>query len=121
MQTIHADHGNADLLATLEIQCYNPRYTNLEAEHESSCEWIMKVQEPNPGFRSWLQSPGSLFWVSGKPGCGKSTLMKYTLKILQAQPEILSLCDPTIISFFFYQQGQQQEKSFTGLLHSLVY
>jgi hypothetical protein len=55
--------------------------------------------EPNPGLVSWLQLTAEVFWISGKPGCGEST-MKYALQSLNERREN----NPRILSFFFYQQ-----------------
>ena len=43
-------------------------------------QWI--YSEPQNGsrqwssFTSWLQGPENIYWITGKPGSGKSTLMK---------------------------------------------
>lgn len=80
-------------------------------------------------FREWLGEPNSddLFWISGKPGSGKSTLMKFlashrttldTLKLCQP-PEITSR--PTVISHFIWSAGHPIEAQIKGLLCSLAF
>jgi hypothetical protein len=60
-----------------------------------------------------------MFWIKGKPGSGKSTLMKCVLEHIRRQP---GAC--TIASFFFNARGEPFERSIEGcyrtLLHQLL-
>ncbi|KAJ5713341.1 uncharacterized protein N7483_010522 [Penicillium malachiteum] len=75
------------------------------------------------GFVKWLQEDSRcLYWVNGKPGSGKSTLMKFienderTKKALQVwQPK----CN--IISHFLWKPGAENQRSLKGMLCSLFY
>jgi hypothetical protein len=73
---------------------------------------------------SWLQDTHSIYWISGKAGSGKSTLMKH----LWSQSRILELLNDwaygssiSLVSFFFYALGRPEQKSQSGLLRSLLY
>ena len=73
---------------------------------------------------NWLKSSDGIYWISGKPGSGKSTLMKYivnedqTLQLLENWKKDGRLL---MISFFFWKPGSDLQKSATGLLRSLLY
>lgn len=76
-------------------------------------------------LRSWLKDDGdSAFWVTGKPGSGKSTFMKFlrdhdsTDALLQewAREDLLIVAD-----HFFWLPGSQLQKSFEGLARSLMH
>ncbi|KAL8680047.1 MAG: hypothetical protein Q9186_003727 [Xanthomendoza sp. 1 TL-2023] len=97
---------------------------------EGTCEWIFHSQDetgryqPWANFRLWLGEGTGAYWISGKPGAGKSTLMKYivgderTKELLEAwkgQNELL------LVSFFFWSTGSDLQKSSTGLLRSILY
>lgn len=76
------------------------------------------------GFEDWLCKGTGIFWLSGKAGSGKSTLMKF----LQQHPrtrdilEIWADTDPLIIaSHYFWHSGSHMQKSLEGLLRSLLY
>ncbi|KAK7927412.1 hypothetical protein PG985_004410 [Apiospora marii] len=44
--------------------------------HEGTLSWLW----PNPSLQTWLESQGpSIYWIVGKAGSGKSTIMKYLL------------------------------------------
>jgi hypothetical protein len=73
-------------------------------------------------FPCWLQGQESLYWITGKPGSGKSTLMKYlyddsrTLQHLQAWGSNLA-----IAGFFFWNSGTSMQMSQKGLLQALLH
>ncbi len=50
--------------------------------YDQTCGWIAK----HDGYQKWLEQRKGFFWIKGKPGCGKSTLVKY-LSQLHAKPE----------------------------------
>ncbi|KAK1654905.1 hypothetical protein BDP81DRAFT_416782 [Colletotrichum phormii] len=63
-----------------------------------------------------------LFWISGKPGSGKSTLMKL-IRYDQRTANALEKWrpKPRIISHFLWKAGSQSQNSFRGLLCSLLH
>ncbi|KAI9164142.1 Protein SERAC1 [Paramyrothecium foliicola] len=74
-------------------------------------------------LEEWLQEGSGLFWIHGKPGSGKSTLMKYLYQSHKTW-ELLhdwrrSSCEIRA-GFFFYYRGTPLQKSFEGVLRSLV-
>ncbi|CAG7561891.1 unnamed protein product [Fusarium equiseti] len=71
---------------------------------------------------SWLQTSDSLFWISGKPGSGKSTLMK-TVVDSRSVKKLLQRWDPRaeIVSHFFWKIGSKPQNSVKGLLCTLSY
>ena len=70
----------------------------------------------------WLRSDNGIFWISGKPGSGKSTLMKYLTENERTKDLVSKTPIPTfLISYFFYELGDPQEKAFVSLLHEFVY
>jgi hypothetical protein len=77
------------------------------------------------GLRCWLKDDrDNVFWVTGKPGSGKSTLMKFlrdhdgTDELLRewAQDDHLIVAD-----HFFWLPGTQLQNSFEGLARSLMH
>ena len=75
-------------------------------------------------FPTWLRHGGSTYLIEGKPGSGKSTLMKYirdsplTTKLLPRNSE----SDPVIVAcHFFWLAGSKLQRSYKGLLSSLSF
>jgi hypothetical protein len=72
----------------------------------------------------WLRSSDGLFWVSGKPGSGKSTFIKF----IANEPKTLGLLSEwsgskqiIIASYYFWSAGTAMQKSQQGLLSTLLY
>ncbi|KAL6854799.1 hypothetical protein ACO1O0_005926 [Amphichorda felina] len=73
-------------------------------------------------FRIWLQSPDSLFWIQGKPGSGKSTLVKHIISH-KTTKEFLSQSHSSvkILSHFFWQIGSPSQSNIAGFYSTLVH
>ncbi|ERS98115.1 hypothetical protein HMPREF1624_04895 [Sporothrix schenckii ATCC 58251] len=74
-------------------------------------------------FTTWLESGRGIFWISGKPGSGKSTLIKFiadhprTRELLQTQAAGKRLI---VASHYFWHAGTEMQRSFKGLLQQLL-
>jgi hypothetical protein len=59
------------------------RETSISKAHEETLKWIFRDPKPQgfqwASFVGWLESDTSpsVYWVTGKAGSGKSTLIKY--------------------------------------------
>lgn len=76
------------------------------------------------GFTEWLSIGQGFFHISGKPGAGKSTLMKYLTesdKVKKYLNDWAGNKELIIASFFFWRHGSDYQKSLRGLLRSLLY
>lgn len=74
-------------------------------------------------FLEWLRSVDKdFFWISGKPGSGKSTLMKF----LATHPKTLDGLRTSgksflVLSHFIWSAGQPMERQIKGVLCSLLH
>jgi hypothetical protein len=64
-----------------------------------------------------------IYWIQGKPGSGKSTLMKFAMGHLSTSLLLKrSKNIPyTIAGFFFHDRGSEIQKSISGMLRGLLY
>lgn len=107
------------------------RHTTLRSAHQETFSWIFGSQVSTNGdfspskFVDWLDSNDNLFWISGKIGSGKSTLMKYvcTHELVKRNLDKWSNgCKLVITSFFFWNASKTElPKSKEGLLRSILY
>ncbi|KAH7078695.1 hypothetical protein BKA63DRAFT_409559 [Paraphoma chrysanthemicola] len=114
------------------------RYDYMEVRHDAiidahlrTFDWIFHPSNLDPHdprskikYSEWLESSGKVYWVTGKPGSGKSTLMKYlfdhseTIRRLQ----VWAGDSPLVrVSFYFWISGHQMQKSMEGLLRTILY
>ena len=79
-------------------------------------------------FSDWLQlgieKSEPFYWIQGKPGSGKSTLMKFAMKDRRTVTLLGGIVgsDPqwTLVAFFFHDRGSSIQKSLVGMLREIV-
>ncbi|OAG08963.1 uncharacterized protein CC84DRAFT_1257703 [Paraphaeosphaeria sporulosa] len=110
----------------------NARRNTIEFSHPETFEWIFAEPEdsqssddvaPNwSSFPEWLRGGTGLYWISGKAGAGKSTLMKFLLES-QRTRQILSENSPNtmVVSAFIWSLGSSMQKTLIGVLCTLLY
>jgi ankyrin repeat protein len=102
---------------SLRFDQIDHRRTDIKRAHTKTCEWFLR----NRCYLDWidvakLNQHTGLFWIKGKPGAGKSTLMKFIL----TQAENMKNEGATI-SFFFHSRGIELQKSTIGMYRSLLW
>ncbi|KAB8229928.1 uncharacterized protein BDW43DRAFT_287342 [Aspergillus alliaceus] len=108
----------ADCGRSLSFRNIDARHQDISVAHRSTCKWFLETK----AFQQWrdhddLPTNNGVLWIKGKPGAGKSTLMKYTLK--QARQAFFK--GHVTAAYFFNARGTDLEKTPLGMLRSLVY
>ncbi|KAL7627351.1 hypothetical protein AAE478_001543 [Parahypoxylon ruwenzoriense] len=106
------------LLQSLDIQDLDSRVEGISERFQHTFEWIFELKI----FTDWLQSGTGLFWINGKPGSGKSTLMKFIVQDKRTWDLIHDWNRggrEVHAEFFFHYRGSAIQKSFDGLIRSL--
>ncbi|KAF8850535.1 hypothetical protein BDZ45DRAFT_696655 [Acephala macrosclerotiorum] len=115
------------ILKSLYFLTIMGRQEAIPEAHAKTFDWIFQEptsQEMEDSFVEWLKSGSGIYWINGKAGSGKSTLMRYlyenplTMENLKHWSGSSSLC---IAAFFFWGSGMVEQKSQSGLLRSLLY
>ena len=88
----------------------NFRIHDIADTAHSTCTWLDKHQS----YLDWLSGRQRLLWIKGKPGAGKSTLMKYALDLAKVN-------ESRFIAFFFHGRGTEMQKSLLGFFRSLLH
>ena len=119
------------ILESLFFDEMNQRYHAISEAHTKTFFWIFgpdRFDRSDPrsmvAFKQWLQSGKGIFWVSGKPGSGKSTLMKYlyTCGLTKEYLRYWAKDDTLIIlASFFWMGGTIMQRSQRGLLQQLLF
>lgn len=119
-----------DILLSLRFEGMDSRKHTISGTHGDTYEWIfspprvLRQKGVKANFSSWLESGHGVFWVTGFPGSGKSTLMKFvdnhstTLAKLREWGRGHRLVKA---SHFFWVNGSPLQKSQEGLLRSLCF
>lgn len=124
-----ANCARALLIDLLHFPRINDRYDALESAHYKTYDWALQQDSRTAAnwtnFAQWLGSRNAsdnVYWITGEPGSGKSTLMKHlstseaTMDHLtqwsDGQPVMLAQC-------YFWAPGTDLQKSKEGLIRTL--
>ncbi|KAK4447839.1 hypothetical protein QBC34DRAFT_466867 [Podospora aff. communis PSN243] len=112
-QTTQRDHF---LLKSLCFGNIRTRQRKIEKAHVNTFSWIFNSSTPNRTqrpirFRDWLSTENGVFWIQGKPGSGKSTLIKF----ISSAKETCFYLTP------WAREKRLLQKSQEGLLRSVLY
>ncbi|KAF9761854.1 hypothetical protein IL306_003662 [Fusarium sp. DS 682] len=119
--------GKRMILDSLTFSTMERRFEAVPDAHKRTFEWIFD-QSHNPrinwhNFSQWTASSNGLYWINGKAGSGKSTLMKFILLDQRTRKYLESWAgsDQLIISHhFFWRKGSEYQRSIPGLLRALL-
>lgn len=117
-----------EVVQSLTFENYTDRYHAISEAHLETLRWIFEPQNPvseRLRLSTWLREGNGVFWISGKPGSGKSTLMKFIADHNQTQQELSmwagSQTRVVTSSHYFWWTGTRLQKSQEGLLRMLLY
>ncbi len=141
-------HRHKDLWQTFLNKLRYPdmedRKGRIAQAYEKTFQWVFQddpsQQNRWSNFREWLESDSQLYWITGKAGSGKSTLIKYVCQ--EEDFNAPAVTDSRAVGesryakylkkwaggskiitavFFFWNSGVRFQKSQTGLLLSLLH
>ncbi|KAJ5623222.1 hypothetical protein N7490_011827 [Penicillium lividum] len=113
-----SDNRRQRILKSLKFEQMDSRETNIKPEQKKTCRWLLQ----HPSYGAWLD-PAKLtqhhgfLWISGKPGAGKSTIMKFAYSNMKSKARQKHAITT---SFFFNARGDALEKSISGMYRSLL-
>ena len=106
------------------------RQDTVTEAHQKTFHWVYDTDGFDKSARrwqsiaEWLENGDGVYWINGKAGSGKSTLMNYlshherTLGLLRVWSGTKKMLSP---KYFFWSTGTTLENSVEGLLRSLLY
>jgi hypothetical protein len=126
------------LLSSLHYDEMADRVGTVSDAHDSTFRWIFDEPEEEQSWANlgrWLESEDQLYWITGKAGSGKSTLMKF---ISQPRTQGQAPDEPAearclqhlrkwsdgqplaVASFYFWAAGTKLQTSKAGLYRTLL-
>ncbi|KAI9686895.1 MAG: hypothetical protein M1822_002648 [Bathelium mastoideum] len=138
LNSVSASVREQTILNSLRFPSLYIRHDNVKEAHAWTFEWIFTTGDTplqqadedkiSPQFVEWLESwyrGDGVYWISGKAGSGKSTLMKFicnnpkTVKALQKSAKESERV--FVANYFFWHAGTEMQKSQEGLMRSLLH
>ncbi|KIW16424.1 hypothetical protein PV08_06476 [Exophiala spinifera] len=110
------------LLKSLLFERIDFRVNNVRKALLSTCQWLFH----HPHFQTWYEGDSSaqhsgFLWIKGKPGCGKSTLMKVLLEWARKRKSKDRGRQSVVPYFFNARASASLEKSSLGLYRTVVH
>lgn len=115
------------LLRSLDFSGMNSRRGTVAAADAKTFQWVFKSNtkvDNSSDINHWLNEGDRFYWLSGKAGSGKSTLMNFLVsspKTKSALSRWAGNASVVMISFFFWNSGKPLQKDVRGLLRACVY
>ena len=112
--------ANQAVVNSLHFPSRGRRHEAIQKNHKETFNWIYNA----PYFQRWIQDEGGIFWISGKPGSGKSTLMKFMADNPRTHACLQKWAHPypaTIAAHYFWNLGTDMQKSLLGLMRTLLF
>lgn len=110
------------VLESLVFEEMRQREITIRDAFAKTYAWIFdSVSSP---FARWLEGGTGTFWISGKPGSGKSTLMKFMTQHNQTEAMLGKWAAGRNLiqsKHFFWGTGTALQKSYRGLLQGLLF
>jgi hypothetical protein len=124
----------SDCLSSFENAQTRTRYINVAASYDGTLQWLFDRESVT--FVDWLEEADTkirpVFWINGKPGSGKSTLMKFAMRDERTRYHLNRLAPQVtdsphsntkwiILGFFFHDRGTHIQKSIEGMLQGVLH
>ncbi|KAK2770722.1 high-affinity nicotinic acid transporter [Colletotrichum kahawae] len=129
-QTLKFEKQKA-ILDTLYFDQLEDREWAIPEAHKNTFGWVFEggstssvANETSATFIEWLQHGEDVFWVTGKAGSGKSTLMKFLTRHNETKRllgEWAGNNNLIVAQHYFWSPGNAMQKSQEGLLRALLH
>ncbi|KAK1835717.1 hypothetical protein QBC39DRAFT_244295, partial [Podospora conica] len=111
------------ILTGLRFEHIRERESTVESAHRATFRWVYDKSSP-VNLGAWLRTGNGTYWIEGKAGSGKSTLMKYLMQHEETSRSLQQWAGDKelfIGSHFFWIMGTSLQKSQIGLLRTMLF
>lgn len=131
------DCADLAVVKHLRFETITTRHEEIVEAHRRTFSWIFKDPEtfrasgnradntrPWSNFVQWLQHGDKAYWINGKAGSGKSTLMRFIAENSETLEQLRKWAGPAelqVASFYLWNSGSPEQRSQSGLFRSLLY
>jgi hypothetical protein len=110
------------ILDTLHFSQVKEREFSIAEAHRNTFQWIFNEKDRNK-FVTWLRQSDGIYWIAGKAGSGKSTLMRFLTNHPNTRESLNEWAgEKKLITakHYFWSPGTAIQKSQEGLFRSLL-
>ena len=119
--------SSSKLLRSLDFPGMNSRRETVAAADAKTFQWIFRPNtkvDNSSDLNHWLNEGDHFYWLTGKAGSGKSTLMNFLVSSPETKFALSRWAGHArivMISYFFWNSGKPLQKDIRGLLRACVY
>ncbi|KAH4016383.1 hypothetical protein HBI81_195080 [Parastagonospora nodorum] len=125
---VSVEETRQNVIDILKFRQMSAREDDIADAHHKTFQWIL-AEEAHGGasfsaLMPWLRKAHGTYWITGKAGSGKSTLMKFLGANEKVKDALQSWASPQkliVASFYFWRSGTLLQRSQEGLLRSLLH
>lgn len=104
-----------EYLQDLSFPEMDGRFHDISKPSPTTCSWLLEHEI----YSFWLTKPPNLLRIKGKPGSGKSTLMRFAVEDKSCARSTSK--KPIVTRYFFHARGTELQKTSSGLYRSLLH
>ena len=116
------------IVQSLTYHAMSYRYEDIVEAHDKTFECAFRQTTPGQlqwsNLSHWLTMGNGVYWVNGKAGSGKSTLMKHIFdnELTKRYLRVWAKDDPLCVAtFFFWNSGTKDQRPYTGMFRALLF
>lgn len=114
-----------DILQTIDYEDRPARHDRIPPAYPTTFGWVFdKNNQQNDHLLRWLREGSEIFWITGKPGAGKSTFIKFVADSPETMTALRNWAGeskPVIGCHYFWSGGTSMQTSHDGMLRSLLH
>lgn len=128
-EAIDASIVTRKLLNALWFSRMSDRFDDIKPAHKKTFQWLFTNPRDDKlatcTFMNWMEGDNGIYWVSGRAGSGKSTLMKFLAGDDRTNPAFEAWAgERTLVTarHWFWSQAQDPlQRSLDGLLRAVMH
>lgn len=111
---------------SLRFDDINVRRNEIFDHSHKTFDWIFedKLSRSWDSLSDWLRRGHDVYWINGKAGSGKSTLMRFLVNDQRTSHALNIWADGSnyiVLTFYFWLSGSKLQRSMKGVLCSLLH
>ncbi|CAM1508970.1 Fc.00g027090.m01.CDS01 [Cosmosporella sp. VM-42] len=110
------------VLRSLHFKQISERLSDVKDAHRDTFQWSLNSDRTS--LPTWLSSGQGIYWIEGKAGSGKSTLMKFLTNESKTRELLAEWAgdSPLVIAkHFFWNIGTELQRGLNGLYRTLLF